>query len=198
MLSPPDSSNKPTYNANSVWQDPTGSYHAVVCFDGSNDSLSGSIGTALSGSDKPYTLAVAFMLDNTSTRGTIASIFATDPGTDTSIDYAGSSTSPSEYDMYRLTPGGSAQQKGGSLDTSKHIMVKVFKGTSVEVFIDNVQIITSSYDTDSADFTKFSLASQRGTSIFADVNIVECCLWSKEFSSSECTDVYDTILSRWF
>jgi hypothetical protein len=171
-----------------VWKDAIINSKPVVRFDGSDDLMAAdAIATALTGDDKPYTIALV-----TKQTGPLS-------GSDTFYSLGRSSTNvpfdelvangTSQYETQRQDDYGSDDQEtGGTPDTASHVLVVTFTGTAVSVHLDGTAIVDNqTHNVDEMTVDQFTLGALRtnANSNYLKGDIAELIVYSDAKSAAD-------------
>lgn len=142
--------------------------HSVVRFDGSNDKMSlasAPVGTALSGSDTPFTVWMVWKKTNNTGTQVALALVATADGATSTLHNLG--TSATAYFTARAddTNAVVSQSTSRAPDTSAHVVALRFSGTTCSIFIDGAltSVARSALDVGTSSFTLLRLGASRAS-----------------------------------
>lgn len=172
--------NQPTYRLNAINGRP------VVRTDGVDNFLNvNGITGALGGNDNPHTVAIA---------GKILAV------ADSKDILGGLGTGDNLYVFALNDPGGgvgyqsnrrdaasvSANVNGGTANTSTHIFVLIFYGTTISLFVDNVAVINATAsDVGAITLTSARIGSRDGIGTFINMDYAELAVYNRAITDTE-------------
>lgn len=186
--------NKPT------WESPSSGVNgnAALAFDGSASYMTANGAAAIfSGSDKPFSVAIAFKLNNTTTAGKC---------------YFGAGRSSSAtpcQELYmannhrafrRDDASASSNPTGGTANTSTNVVSVVFSGTAISVYDKgSVVINAAAHDVGTMTIDRVGIGAlvRNTVSEFFNGRICEICLYDSALGTSDRQALEEYLTSKW-